>query len=110
MKQTTRRSLLRFIAGAPLLAAGRGFAAAKVATIGNLIEQAKSFPQTSQRIDFISGSLRGVRYQDNTLIGGPNYPEQFVVRDDVFDCVTYCETVLAAAISRNVGEFETSLR
>ncbi len=33
-----------------------------------------------------------------------------MVRDDGFDCVTFCETVLAAAIARNIGEFETTLR
>ena len=33
-----------------------------------------------------------------------------MARDDGFDCVTYCETVLAAAIAHNIGEFETTLR
>jgi hypothetical protein len=44
------------------------------------------------------------------LIGSPKQPEQFVVRDDAFDCVTYCEVVLAAALARDVPEFETVLR
>jgi Protein of unknown function (DUF1460) len=44
------------------------------------------------------------------LIGGPSQTEQFVVRDDGFDCVTYCETVLAAALARDYGEFETELK
>ena len=61
-------------------------------------------------MDFISRALLGVRYQANTLIGGPQRPEQFVVRADAFDCVTYCEIVLAAAMARNYGEFETALR
>ena len=64
----------------------------------------------SQRIDFISGKLLGIRYQANTLIGSPKHPEKFVVRDDAFDCVTFCEVVLAAAIARDMSEFETSLR
>ena len=51
-----------------------------------------------------------MRYQANTLIGGPKHPEQFVVRDDAFDCVTFCEVVLAAAIARDIGGFETALR
>ena len=51
-----------------------------------------------------------MRYQANTLIGGPKHPERFVVRDDAFDCVTFCEVVLAAAIARDLDEFETSLR
>jgi hypothetical protein len=107
----TRRSLLRLLAGLPLLAAGTGAAlAAKVAQIGRLIHEARSLPHVSQRIDFISRSLLGVRYQANTLIGGPKHPERFVVRDDAFDCVTFCEVVLAAAIARDIDEFEASLR
>jgi hypothetical protein len=61
-------------------------------------------------MDTISGKLLGIRYQANTLIGSPDYPEKFVVRDDAFDCVTYCEVVLAAALARDMGEFETALR
>ena len=64
----------------------------------------------SERMDFISRALLGVRYRANTLIGGPQRPEQFVVRDDAFDCVTFCEFVLAAAMARDYGEFETLLR
>jgi len=107
---TTRRNILRLLAGVPLLAVGNGPAiAAKTALIGRLIQQARALAHVSQRIDFISHSLLGVRYQAHTLIGGPKHPERFVVRDDAFDCVTFCEVVLAAAIARNLGEFETSL-
>ena len=67
-------------------------------------------PRVSQRIDFISRALLGIRYEANTLIGGPKYAERFVVRDDAFDCVTFCEVVLAAAIAPNLGEFESALR
>ena len=117
MKQmTTRRGVIRLFAGAALLAAGgnRAFAAkaaaGKTALIGRLIKEARALPHVSQRIDLISHALLGVRYQANTLIGGPKHPERFVVRDDAFDCVTFCEVVLAAAIARNLDEFETSLR
>jgi hypothetical protein len=106
----TRRNMLRLMAGLPLFAAGATAAAAKAEPIGRLIEQARALPQMAQRIDFISHALLGVRYQAHTLIGGPNYPERFVVRDDAFDCVTFCEVVLAAAIAANASEFETALR
>ena len=33
-----------------------------------------------------------------------------MARDDAFDCVTFCETVLAAAIAGNPGEFDAALR
>ena len=106
----SRRAILRILAGATALAAGAKPGAAGEARIGRLIDEAKDLPTIVQRIDFISGALRGTRYQGYTLIGGPHRPEQFVVRDDAFDCVTFCETVLAAALARDLGEFETSLR
>ncbi len=107
----TRRQFLRLLAGPPLLAAGvSGAWAAKAILIERLIQEARALPNVSERIDFISRKLLGIRYQANTLIGGPKHPEKFVVRDDAFDCVTFCEVVLAAALARDMPEFETSLR
>jgi hypothetical protein len=106
-----RRHILRLMAGVPLLAGAANAApAGKTVLIERLIGEARALPNISQRIDFISGKLLGIRYQADTLIGGPKHPEKFVVRDDAFDCVTFCEVVLAAAIARDMGEFETSLR
>jgi hypothetical protein len=107
----TRRHALRLMAAPPLLAAASGAAwGAKIALIERLIRESRTLPKVSERIDFVSGKLLGIRYQANTLIGGPRHPEKFVVRDDAFDCVTFCEVVLAAAIARDLEEFETSLR
>ena len=107
----TRRQFLRLLAGPLLLAAGgSGAWAAKAILVERLIQEASGLPSVSERIDFISRKLLGIRYQANTLIGGPKHPEKFVVRDDAFDCVTFCEVVLAAALARDMPEFETSLR
>jgi hypothetical protein len=106
----SRRHLLQMLAGATALAAGARPSLAGEARIERLITEARGLEHISQRIDFISGVLRGTRYQGDTLIGGPRRPEQFVLRDDAFDCVTFCETVLAAAIAHDNGEFETALR
>jgi hypothetical protein len=105
-----RRDILRILAGAAALAAGAGPSLAGETRITRLIAQARGFEPISQRIDFISAALRGTRYRGDTLIGGPRRPEQFVVRDDAFDCVTFCETVLAAARARDTVEFETALQ
>jgi hypothetical protein len=107
---TDRRNLLRLVAGLPLLAVAAPAWAARSPLIERLMADAKALPRISERIDFISGRLLGVRYVANTLIGGPASPEKLVIRDDAFDCVTYCEVVLAAAIARDMGEFETVLR
>jgi len=106
----SRRTALKIAAGGVLAAANGWPAFADEATIGRLIERARAFPHIAGRIDFISAALRGARYQAHSLIGGPRQPEKFVVRDDAFDCVTYCETVLAAAIAHDLPEFENALR
>ena len=105
-----RRNILTILAGGGSLAAGMRPSSAAEARIGRLIDDARAKSSISQRIDFISATLRGTRYLGFTLIGGPRRPEQFVARDDGFDCVTFCETVLAAAIAKNVGEFDSVLR
>lgn len=107
---TNRRNLLRLAAGLPLLALAGPAWAARAALIERLIAEARPLPHVSQRMDTISSKLIGIRYQANTLIGSPESPEKFVVRDDAFDCVTYCEVVLAAALAQNMSEFETALR
>jgi hypothetical protein len=106
----SRRRFTQLLAGGVGFCAGEQFAFAGEARIDRLISQARAYGQISQRIDFISRALRGTIYQGYTLIGGPRRAEKFVVRDDAFDCVTFCETVLAAAIAREASEFEPTLR
>lgn len=105
-----RRSALHLLAGGAALAAGVTPGSTAEARIDRLIKEARDKGPISKRLDFISGALRGTRYEGYTLIGGPRRPEKFVVRDDAFDCVTFCETVLAAAIANNRDEFDSVLR
>ncbi len=78
--------------------------------IDRLIAAASTLPTVSQRIDVISKALVGSPYRGHTLIGDARRAERFVMRDDVFDCVTFCETVLAAALAREPAQFEPQLR
>jgi len=105
-----RRSVLLLLGGSAALAVGTRLVGAAEPRIEGLIAQSRGKGTISQRIDFISAVLRGIQYQGNTLIGGPNRSEKFVVRDDAFDCVTFCEIVLAAAIASDRSEFDTVLR
>ncbi len=104
-----RRLVLGLFAGGAALAAARPIGAAP-SRIGTLIAAAAPLPTVAQRIAFMSHALLGTPYRGFTLIGGPDRPEQFVVRDDCFDCVTFCETVLAAAIARTPEGYEAALR
>ncbi len=106
----TRRAFLHVAAGATLVLARAPAVAAAEEKISALIAQARDLPDIASRIEHISRALLGVRYGANTLIGGPSAPEVFVARGDRFDCVTFCETVLAAARARDIPSFEAQLR
>jgi Protein of unknown function (DUF1460) len=109
LRTANRRSFLCLL-GATVFVGAPIAAAESETRIGRLIEEGRRKGTISQRIDFISGVLRGTPYLGYTLIGGPTRPEKFVVRDDAFDCVTFCETVLAAAIANNRSQFDSVLR
>ncbi len=105
-----RRHFLAILAGAAAAAAGVRPGLAGEMRIAGLIAAADALPTVAQRIDFISQALLGTPYRGFTLIGGPQKAEQFVIRDDGFDCVTFCETVLAAARVGRAGDFDGALR
>jgi hypothetical protein len=107
----TRRSFLQMLGGTTLAVDSfRGAFAQNAGKIAPLITQARALEPISARIELISQAFIGTRYVGNTLIGGPRQREQFVVRDDAFDCVTFCEIVLATALARDYGEFEAALK
>lgn len=104
--RASRRRVLQLLAGGAACAVTPAFAGE--ARIDTLMAAARG--TISERIDFISRGLIGTAYRGFTLIGGPHAAEQFVMRDDCFDCVTFCETVLAAAIARTPAAFAPVLR
>jgi hypothetical protein len=105
----SRRRVLALIgAGLLTLVGGRSIGADR--TMARLIEESRDLTPLSLRLAFISAALRGRRYRAETLIGGPRKAEVFVSRDDVFDCVTYTEAVLAAARANDLAHFQDELR
>jgi hypothetical protein len=105
-----RRSFLAAFGGTVLASALPSSGRAGEQLIAGLIRQTQAFPAISRRIEVISRAMLGHRYEANTLVGGPRKAEMFVVRDDRFDCVTFCETVLAAARAHDLPSFEAALR
>ena len=87
-----------------------GKADAADSRILKLLAESKAHGALPGRIEFISRALIGSPYRAETLIGGAKKPEVFVTRDDVFDCVTYCEVVMAAAMAGDAAAFEPLLR
>jgi len=73
-----------------------------------LINKATQINELNQRLKAVSYSLLSRPYKTNPLIGSKNIPEQFIASLDYFDCVTFCETVLALTINPN--NFLTTLK
>jgi hypothetical protein len=110
MNASSRRQMLQLAAGAATFAFGLAPARTAETRIGALIDKARPATFVGERIGIVSQALIGSRYVEYPLIGGPRKAEQFVLRDDAFDCVTFCETVLAAARSFTIADFQPQLR
>jgi hypothetical protein len=75
-----------------------------------LLAEAQRQPTLAARMKLISARLLGQPYIVHPLVGSVTEPEQFVVRMDGFDCVTFIETVLAASNATTVEDFLNRLR
>jgi hypothetical protein len=108
MSALSRRMLLRLAATGAACLAGPGFAGES--KLPRLIEVAREMSDISERIAYISHAFLGAPYIVDPLGGGAGEKEHLVLREDGFDCVTFCETVLAAARSRSPHDFKSELR
>jgi hypothetical protein len=106
----TRRGMLQLSAGGGMFALTLAPARTRESRIAALIAEAQACTFIGERIQVISHALVGSPYVSYPLIGGPKKAEEFVLRDDAFDCVTFCETVLAAARSSTLADFAPQLR
>jgi hypothetical protein len=73
--------------------------------VEHLLNLAEDAPDISARLGIFSAALMGRPYVADSLVGGPDQPERLVTRLDAFDCVTYCDTVIALAQARDPGQF-----
>ncbi len=75
-----------------------------------LLAEAQRQPNIAARMKLVSARLLGQPYLLHPLIGSVTEPEQFIVRMDGFDCVTFIETVLAVSSSTTLDGFLNRLR
>jgi hypothetical protein len=78
--------------------------------VAHLLKVARSATRADSRMDLLSAELVGLPYRANPLIGTSESPEVLTADTTAFDCVTYIETVLALAHSRDVEAFLEKLR
>ena len=108
MSSFSRRALFGLAASGAAYLVRPGFALEH--RLPRLIEEARAYAGISERIAHISHALLGMPYITNPLGGGPDETERLSLREDGFDCVTFCETVLAAARARAPDAFAAELQ
>lgn len=78
--------------------------------IRQLIAETRSMKTVAERMKHISAKLLGAAYLRRPLIGSPTEAEVFTARMDGFDCITFLETVLAAARAKSHDDFLALLK
>jgi hypothetical protein len=71
--------------------------AADPSEVERLLAIAASAPDLPGRLELLSAALMDRPYVVGSLVGGPSEPERLVTRLDAFDCVTFCDSVIALA-------------
>lgn len=81
-----------------------------VRRVRHLLSRVRFHRTVPARVEALSASLLGCRYEADGLVGSAGVPEAFVAPLETFDCVTYVETVLALARSFDPAGFSRELR
>lgn len=71
----------------------------------SMMEQSNKIQDVGERIDFLSGKFLNTKYEESTLVGDINHPEELVVNLEGMDCFTYLDYVEAMQLSDNYRMF-----
>lgn len=80
------------------------------ATIVQIISSAQQIDNPGDVIVALSGHFKGSPYAGNTLSGGPNEPEEFVLNLSEFDCFTFLDVVESLRRSSGYEDFADNLK
>lgn len=80
------------------------------ATIGQIISSAQQTDNPGDAIVALSGHFKGSPYAENTLLGGPKDPEEFVLNLSEFDCFTFLDVVESLRRSSSFEDFADNLK
>ncbi len=82
---------------------------AEPAELERLLALAATAEDPEGRFDLITRELMERPYLADSLVGGPEEPEQVVTRLDAFDCVTFCDVVYALAGASSPESFHARI-
>lgn len=78
--------------------------------IDSVIGRSSAMEDLSERIHFLSEQFLGTPYEEGTLAGGVDSPEELVVRLDAVDCFTLLDYIEAMRLSSSSEDFIDNLR
>ena len=79
-------------------------------TLAQIISSAQQTDNPGDVIVALSGHFKDSPYAENTLLGGPNDPEEFVLNLSEFDCFTFLDVVESLRRSFSYEEFADNLK
>ena len=79
-------------------------------TLAQLISSAQQRGNPGDVIVALSGHFKGSPYAENTLLGGPNVSEAFVLNLSEFDCFTFLDVIESLRRSSNYEDFTDNLK
>jgi len=78
--------------------------------LNSIMEQSSKIQDVGGRIDFISGKFLNTEYEESTLVGDINHPEELVINLGGMDCFTYIDYVEAMQLSRSYPMFVDNIQ
>lgn len=78
--------------------------------LGAVIRDSTLISSAGERIAFLSKQFLGTKYKEETLTGGLDTAEVFVINLDAMDCFTFIEYVEAMRLSSSYDGFKANLR
>ncbi len=78
--------------------------------LNSIMEQSSKIQDVGERIAFISRKFLNTKYEESTLVGDINHPEELVIDLEGMDCFTYIDYVEAMQLSDNYQMFVDNIR
>lgn len=78
--------------------------------LNGLMQQSSKIQDVGERIDFLSGKFLNTKYEESTLVGDINHPEELVLDLEGMDCFTYIDYVEAMQLSDSYPMFVQNVR
>jgi hypothetical protein len=78
--------------------------------LNSIMEQSSKIQDVGGRIDFLSGKFLNTEYEESTLVGDINHPEELVINLEGMDCFTYIDYVEAMQLSSSYPMFVDNIQ